>query len=284
MERDVPVPPSKAQMRRGLLVLLAVSLCLAPTASSADFACTASVPATPSVRADGLTELVGDIVVRCTGGSPTLSGQTIPASSLMIVLNTAVTSRLMGNSSVNSEALLLIDEPGSQSNPAQLACTTPATGCPVTGTSTSAGVAGPEPFNGANGRPNIFQGTVSGSWVTFAGVPIDPPGNGTRVYRITNLRANASGITPGPGGTPGVIIASIIPGGPASVPNANPTLIAAYVQAGLSLSVRDSANAGPIAAGGFTMAQGIRQDPSGVPAAYLRFAEGFSAAFKTRTS
>src|SRR2546429_193360 len=234
MERDVPVPPSKAQMRRGLLVLLAVLLCLAPRASSADFACTASVPATPSVRADGLTELVGDIVVRCTGGSPTLSGQTIPASSLMIVLNTAVTSHLMGNSSVNSEALLLIDEPGSQSNPAQSVCATPATGCTVTG--------------GSNGRPNIFQGTVSGSSVTFAGVPIDPPGNGTRVYRIVNIRANASGITPGPGGAPGVIIATILAGGPAALPNANPTLIAAYVQAGMNLSVRDSANAGALAA------------------------------------
>jgi hypothetical protein len=225
-----------------------------------------------------LTELVGDVVLKCTGGSPTPSGQTILASSLTIVLNTAVTSRLMGNASVNSEALLLIDEPGSQSNPAQLACNTPATGCTVTG------VAGPEPFNGANGRPNIFQGTVSGSSVTFSGVPIDPPGSGTRVYRITNIRANASGITPGPGGTPGVITASIIPGGPASVPIANPTLIAAYVQAGLSLSVRDSANAGPLAAGGFAMAQGIRQDPSGVPAVYLRFTEGFAAAFEPRTS
>src|SRR5258708_26367663 len=145
MQRDVAVTPSKGQMRRDLLVRLAVLLCLARAASSADFACTASAPVTPNVRADGLTELVGDIVLRCTGGSPTPSGQTIPASSLMIVLNTAVTSRLMGNSSVNSEALLLIDEPGSQSNPAQLVCTAPATGCTVTGTSTTAGGARPHP-------------------------------------------------------------------------------------------------------------------------------------------
>src|SRR5258708_38035914 len=109
MERDVAEAPSKGQMRRGLLIVLAVLSCLAPVAFSADFACTASVPVTASARADGLTELVGDIVIRCIGGSPTPSGQTIPASSLMIVLNTAVTSRLMGTSPVNSEALLLID-------------------------------------------------------------------------------------------------------------------------------------------------------------------------------
>src|SRR5260221_4165316 len=183
-------------MRRGLLVLLAVLSSLAPLAFSADFACTAGVPVTPNVRADGLTELVGDIVIRCAGGSPTPSGQTIPASSLTIVLNTAVTSRLMGNSSVNSEALLLIDEPGSQSNPAQLVCTAPATGCTVTGTSTTAGVAGQEPFNGANGRPNIFQGTVSGSSVTFAGGAVHPPGNGTRVHRTANIGANTSRVAP----------------------------------------------------------------------------------------
>src|SRR5262249_34572904 len=32
------------------------------------------------------------------------------------------------------------------------------------------------------------------------------------------------------------------------------------------------------------MVQGIRQDPSGVPSAYLRFTEGMAATFKTRTS
>src|SRR5882672_5942700 len=98
MERDWVVAASKGQM----LVVLAVLLSLARAASAADFACAASVPVTPSVTADGLTELVGDIVLKCTGGSPTPSGQIIPASSLMIVLNTAVTSRLMGNSSVNT--------------------------------------------------------------------------------------------------------------------------------------------------------------------------------------
>src|SRR3979409_1636983 len=93
---------------------LAILLCLGPAARAADFGCTGSVPATPAVRAEGLTELVGNIVLRCTGGSPTRSGQAIPTATLTIFLNTAVTSRLMGTSAVNSEALLLIDEPGSQ--------------------------------------------------------------------------------------------------------------------------------------------------------------------------
>src|SRR5438132_6183528 len=100
------------------VVLLAIFLlCLIPAATAADFGCSASVPATPTVRGDGGTELIGDIVLRCTGGNPTPSGQIIPAAAIAVVLNTTVTSRLMGNSSVNSEALLLIDEPGSQANP-----------------------------------------------------------------------------------------------------------------------------------------------------------------------
>ena len=99
------------------LLALAILLCLIPSANAADLACTASVPATPTVRGEGLTQFIGDIVIRCTGGNPTPSGQTIPAASITIVLNTTITSRLMGNSPVNSEALLLIDEPGSQLEP-----------------------------------------------------------------------------------------------------------------------------------------------------------------------
>src|SRR5258706_6303202 len=209
LSSKIPMTSANCFRSRSVFVVLAILLWVASAASAADFACSASVPATPTLRAEGLTELVGDIVLKCTGGTPTPSGQTIPAASLTIILNTAVSSRLMGNSAVNSEALLLIDEPGSQSNPTQSICNAVGTGCPVTGTSTSAGNAGPEPFNGSSGRPNIFQGTVSGSSVTFSGVPIDPPGNGTRVYRFTNIRANANGIAVGPGGGPGAIIAAI---------------------------------------------------------------------------
>src|SRR5437667_7301684 len=128
MERDTIGMSSNTPMVRmnyfkhiGILSVLAIWSFLPPAAGAADFACSASVPATPTVRADGLTELVGDIVLKCTGGIPTPSGQTIPAASLTIVLNTAVTSRLIASSSVNSEALLLIDEPGSPANPTQLA-------------------------------------------------------------------------------------------------------------------------------------------------------------------
>ncbi len=66
---------------------------------------------------------------------------------------------------------------------------------------TSANGNGTGDYNGAAGRPNVFQGRqVDGSFgqaIQFIGVPIDPPGpaaNGvtpTRTMRITNLRVNS---------------------------------------------------------------------------------------------
>ncbi|HTM49144.1 MAG TPA: hypothetical protein VL285_10700 [Bryobacteraceae bacterium] len=224
-----------------------------------------------------MTELAGDIVVRCTGGVPTAAGQPIPAANLLVYLNTAVTSRLLNTASLVSEALLLVDEPGSQANPAQLACLSP-NGCAVAGTSTSSGVAGPEPFNGSGGRPNIFQSTVSGNVLTFSNIPIDPPGNTTRTFRFTNIRVNATTA----GGNS--VVASLVSSGPTTVPIAGSTPTVALIQPGTTFSLRDSANAAALGSAGFAMTQGIGQDSSGTPAAYLRFTEGFSRSFKTRTS
>jgi len=85
------------------------------------FTCSAAV-VPPNLRAEGLTELIGDIVLTCTGGgSPTLNSATpLPTAQVTVSLGANVTSRLLTYSSVSpsavtasntSEALLLIDEP-----------------------------------------------------------------------------------------------------------------------------------------------------------------------------
>jgi len=83
-------------------------------------ACTASVAVPPQLRTEGLTELIGDIVLTCTGGSPLASGSTVPTANIVVSLGTNVTSRILSTGSLNggptqnvSDALLLIDEPGS---------------------------------------------------------------------------------------------------------------------------------------------------------------------------
>ena len=149
----------------------------------------AGVPLT--VRAEGLTERVGDITLTCTGGTPTKVGELVPAVNLTVTLNSAITSRLYPNAW--SEVLLLIDEPGSglQGAPnTQLACNNPNGTCSITGTGTGIGT-----YDGSQGRPNVFPGQLNQNGVTFFGVPVDPPSTGTaRVLRMTNLRINATQI------------------------------------------------------------------------------------------
>ena len=51
---------------------------------------------------------------------------------------------------------------------------------------------------------NVFQGIASGNSLTFTGVPVLAPRDGTRIFRMTNVRVNASplGSFSTPGGTP----------------------------------------------------------------------------------
>ena len=54
--------------------------------------CSTNAGVPPVVRAEGYTELVGDIVLVCTGGNP---DQALTAN-FQLFLNTNITSRLLG--------------------------------------------------------------------------------------------------------------------------------------------------------------------------------------------
>ena len=69
--------------------------------------CNANVAVPPIVRAEGRAELVGDIVLTCTGGNPTMAAPV----NISIFLNTNITSNLTGPGPDETEALILIDEP-----------------------------------------------------------------------------------------------------------------------------------------------------------------------------
>ncbi len=130
--------------------------------------CTTNVTLTPSLRGEGFTEQVGDIAISCTSGTVLSPGSAIPSVNLTISYNTAVTSRLLptaGNPATNyvSEALLLIDEPGSglpgygPSLP-QILCTTPLTGCPAYVGAVAGLTLGTAVSSGATPAPNVYQG------------------------------------------------------------------------------------------------------------------------------
>jgi hypothetical protein len=235
--------------------------------------CSATVAVPPQLRAEGMTELIGDIVLTCTGGSALTAGGAIPTANITVSLGTNVTSRLIGTGNA-SEALLLVDEPGSAIGGAgtllaQSVCSSPTLGagpggCPLT-----------VPAVGGTVATNVFQGVVSGNQVIFNGIPILPPvsaGQG-RVFRITNIRANVAGL--GGGGLAGTtqLLASVSISGSTSLPVNNPVLIAGFIQSGLSVS---NSNTSSIAQCGGS------NSPSSLGT--LTFRENFATAFKTRVA
>ncbi len=216
--------------------------------------CTFNAAVTPIVRAEGLAEQVGDIVLNCTGGTPTAPGQIVPQANLTVFLSTNVTSRITSNPF--TEVLLLIDEPHSAANPGVPLAPCDAAGmnlgiCSIFGAPLQSGVGGIGTYNpnaggtqpGGAGPPtlarvNVFQGRLTGiNQVTFFGVPIDPPGpSNTRIIRITNLRANANQLGVSSTLVPTQIVANISVNPPNLLPLNNPQQTVAFVSRGLTVS------------------------------------------------
>jgi hypothetical protein len=273
---------------------------------------------TPTLRAEGFTEETGDIVIICSGGQQGAAGSIIPTANITLFFNTTVTSRLLPSatgvltgSASASEALLLVDEPGSGlagygPAQAQIFCGNPSVGAGpggcveyigTTGAVLGApvaqqivsGIAGPSTTPG----PNVFQGVTSGNQVTFNGIPVLPPTStgDTRVFRITNVRVNANGVTAG-GATPGSVTASISINSATSIAITNSTLTVGFVQQGLSATgtlLRSNGNTGSASSSGTSYAQcssaSVTSTSSATAAVgVLQFQENFATAFKVRQS
>ncbi len=262
-----------------VLAVLAFLLGSAVTASAQNtpFQCFANGGVSTPARAEGLTELVGDFVLNCVGGTPTPFGAQIPQVNVQIFLNTSITSRLLGGSSTLTEGLLLLDEPLPA---AQWACNPGggSTVCPAygigTGNSSAAGsyygggtigsnntssayvnLSGgvctcrlhaaslsnvPSGIAGCPGNNrNIFQGILTASnSITFLAVPIDPPGTNSRTVRITNIRGNANALgVAGANATPTPIVETISPTPAQFLPVSNPSQTVAFIQRGLVASL-----------------------------------------------
>jgi len=307
-----------ADFRKWLLAFAVVALLFGLGSSTANaqvlgaFTCNAT--ASPNIiRNEGVAELVGDLILQCTGGTPMQAGQQIPNSNVQVSLNTNLTSRIVQTLGNISEALLLIDEPFPNEDACpgsttggdsctgstlvtpnvnqpthQLAClANNDTNCAIVSNgvgiglnSSYSGVVGPA---GTGNHYNVFQGFQSGiSAVSWNGVPIDAPGTaGTRTIRITNIRANAC--ISGAGGTflPTQLFEQIgVNGGETIILN-NPVQVVASVQQGLITTVPipadyqqcNSVNASLLGASG-----GVVAPPIDVIAQ-----EGFAYSFKPRT-
>jgi len=267
--------------------------------SAGPLACIANVANPTQARSEGYAELLGDIAIFCTGGTTTAVGTSVPTANITVSLNnTLVTSRIFNSGSGASEALLLIDEPGTTPTTPSVGTVLPQSLCSsstlgagiggcatVVGTVTNAGgTATVGVLPGTTTVPNVFQGLVRGNQVIFNGVPILAPVTSgfARVFRIVNIRGNAAQFAGQSGTFQGQIpiLASVSISNGLQVQNS--LLTTAYLFNGLgTTAVRSAAND----SGTSNITNLLQCGTAAITAgAVLRFPEGFAAAFKTRVS
>lgn len=111
-----------ADFRRCLYALAFVALIagLSMPASAQMQCATNSVPSV--ARAEGYAELMGDIIIDCTGGTPTAVGVAVQGTNIAVNLDTFVSSKVTAVVNGNIEfleSLMIIDEPNTLANPAR---------------------------------------------------------------------------------------------------------------------------------------------------------------------
>ncbi|MGO4879356.1 MAG: hypothetical protein ACLP59_00870 [Bryobacteraceae bacterium] len=268
-----------ADFRRWFLALAVVVLAIGSTvpanaqAVGPAIVCNVNTSVQPTLRHEGLTELIGDIVLICnaapnsTGSTPPT--QDMPQANISVSLGATLSTSSIG---LGLDALLTIDDP----TPAnQDVCQPPTNGlaCAQLGNNG-------QTFN-QPGRFNVFQGISGGpgtNSITFLGVPVDPAATGSRIYRITNVRIQGPSV---PAGAFGL------------------TPVYAYVSASTSTAMTISEATQPIV--GF-VSQGLNVTATGTSQSFLQcvsqpigdnpnptvgtitFTENFPTAFKTQCS
>jgi uncharacterized protein (TIGR03437 family) len=245
--------------------------------------CFANILAPPQVRAEGFTEKIGEITLTCFGGAPMEPGTAIPQADIVVTLGSSVTSRLVppGNTDHISEALLLIDEPGSLHLTSRIPrfgpeapvmeCNTPLEGCIQYASVVGGLTVATDKPGGTVPAKNAFRGTVSANQVTFHGIPILPPvtAGEARIFRIANIRQNIAALGSVPENTPVMAAISVAHG---LLTINTPVQTAGFVKASLTST----------SSGGTSLSQ--CSTGTKVPVSTLSFTETFGTAFKQRVA
>jgi hypothetical protein len=241
------------------LVALAVLVGItADTAAAQAFSCVGSaVPA--RVRGEGRTELVGDLLLNCSGGVPG-----VVTANIQIFLSTNITSRLLETTTNTTEALMALNDP------------LPAAQCLA--------------VSGACTAVNVWKGVKAGdNSLLWVNIPIITPPATQTTIRITNVRANANqAFSSGQTFIPQQITMFVTVTSSTAISMYNPTQVVGNVLKGLDFALRNCANDG---GGAQTFAQcaPVNSDLYGdgtytgqTMHGLLRFSEGFDSAFKIR--
>jgi hypothetical protein len=281
-----------SDFRKLLLAFAAVTLFAGIASAQATPFIVCSTTAQPlTVRAEGLAEQTGDVVISCTGGQAPAAGSALPQVNISVTLSTNITSRLL--SDPITEALLFIDDPG----PAAQAPCAPAQGSTVCAPlyAGANGTATVTP-NGADVR-NVFQGVKQNdNTIVWLAVPINAPGStGSRILRTKNIRAAIAGAS----ATNGQIFAFVsIQNPPANLQLNQSTVNVAFVQQGLQFALRSRTGGGFLATGAGVYLYQCERFNSDLAASStssyggsgfgggrsfeLRFRENYAASFKVR--
>ena len=273
------------------LALVTLTMAVASAQQVPAFQCVANAGVPPIVRAEGIAELVGDVVLNCNNGTPTATGLAIPQVNVQVFLNTNITSKIDGDNF--SEALLMIDEPTPTEQKVCRAGSASGGNCGNVGYTPNPGLVYKQHVVGESTITpfNVFQGrkAASENSIVWLGVPVDAPGTTTtRIIRITNVRANANMLGTSSTLVPTQIVMFVSVTGSTSVPVNNPQQTVAFIQNGLSFSVRklngDSGSASLkqcASNASDTFADASKTDKY-CYTGRLRFDEGFATAWKTR--
>ena len=203
MSYSVSANTSSTSSRAGTLTVAGIAYSVNQTAlGPQSYSCTTSVSATPTMRAEGIAEQPGDVVVTCSGVS---SGSV--TGDVLVTLNTSLTNHTLNAdpSGQTTDALLLVDEPSG----ANLSLT--------------------------GSRQNVYRGTIAGPLaVRFKNVSLAPEtGSFSHTFRITNVRVDASHLGTGTGLVTAAV--SILSAAPFSVIGSAP--LVGFVEQGSSFTL-----------------------------------------------
>jgi hypothetical protein len=272
------------------LALLSLSV---GTAFGQAVTCQANAGVPPLVRAEGYSELVGEVVLICTGG-PT--GQTV-TTNIQVFLNTNITSRGISGSSPGSttEALLLVSASGTPplaevSSPSAVVPCEQQTGNTCTGAPTPPFP--PQPYIVRGRKAPVGENSIIFPNVQFTAPGTTTPGNQV-ILRIVNIRADASQLGVSTTLLPTQIVMFIAANPPGTVAINNPQQTVAFTAQGLQFGVRAADGTSTISSTtGVSLSQCVSTNgslfsgssTSGAATFSVRFAEGFAGAFKSANS
>ncbi|HOL73741.1 MAG TPA: hypothetical protein PKW45_20005, partial [Bryobacteraceae bacterium] len=257
-ELDFTKEKEMADFRKWFLVLAVLALVVVPASAQTPFTCTATPGSTPTIRDAGLTELVGDVVLTCSGGDP--SGDPITTNFQIFMSPTQVTNRVKkGEASECPTGIPCVTD--------ALAIITNKQNQPVLQT------------NHPNPGAGIVVGLLQSNRHSILFPAITLPQGTTSYIRITNVRVVAPPVSNIAIPTQVFEFVSTNPAG--EVPIANSTLVVAFVQPGLQFAARNANDNGP-ANLSFTQCNAEPRDANPDYDFIAKFTEGFPGAFKTQ--